>query len=152
MSRENDPASHCYKGLTLRNKAMFGPVGHSYVYFIYGNHYCLNIVSKDKNAAAGGVLLRGLIPHKGIELMQTIRKTTDISNLTNGPGKIGQIFGLTLEHNHIDITNQSSYLFVTEGVTINPDHIIATPRIGISKAQDTLWRFIIDPQMIFNFK
>ena len=149
---ENDPASHCYKGLTLRNKAMFGPVGHSYVYFIYGNHYCLNIVSKDKNAAAGGVLLRGLIPHKGIELMQTIRKTTDISNLTNGPGKIGQIFGLTLEHNHIDITNQSSYLFVTEGVTINPDHIIATPRIGISKAQDTLWRFIIDPQMIFNFK
>lgn len=140
-----DPASHAYRGQTNRNKAMFGPVGHSYVYFIYGNHHCLNIVSRGKDMPAGGVLIRSLIPHDGIEIMQTLRHCDAIANLTNGPGKIGQALHLTLHDNHIDVTRKGP-LYITQGITVAPTNIIATPRIGISKAQELLWRFIIREQ------
>jgi DNA-3-methyladenine glycosylase len=137
-----DPASHAYIGPTERNKAMFGPPGHSYVYFIYGNHHCLNLVAKAKNIAAGGVLLRGLIPVDGIEIMKKLRHTDIISHLTNGPGKIGQALHLTLADNHIDVTKKGE-LYVAEDISIQTKDIIATPRIGISKAQTNLWRFIL---------
>ena len=137
-----DPASHAYKGQTNRNKALFGPVGHSYIYFIYGNHHCLNIVSREKDSPAGGVLIRSLIPQDGIETMQTLRHCDTISNLTNGPGKIGQALHVTLHDNHIDVTHKGP-LYLTQGITVDPTDIIATPRIGISKAQELLWRFII---------
>lgn len=137
-----DPASHAYKGLTPRNKAMFGDPGRSYVYFIYGNHHCLNLVAKEKGVAAGGVLLRALIPYEGIPEMQKLRYTEAISNLTNGPGKIGQALHLNLTNNHIDVTKKGE-LYVAEGFDIPAKDIIATPRIGISKAQENLWRFTI---------
>ncbi len=76
-----DPASHAYKGPTARNKAMFGPPGHSYVYFIYGNHHCLNIVAKSKQVAAGGVLIRGLIPIANINSDLGIRIQGQIPHL-----------------------------------------------------------------------
>lgn len=138
-----DAASHAYKGQTNRNKAMFGPVGHSYVYFIYGNHYCLNIVAKEKDVPAGGVLIRSLIPIDGIEYMKQLRNTDLLTNLTNGPGKIGQALALTINNNHINVT-QEGELYITEGIQIKPQDIRATPRIGISKAQDKLWRFILN--------
>ena len=68
-----DPASHCFNGPTARNKALFGPVGHAYVYFIYGNHYCLYVVAHDEETLAGGVLIRALEPTQGIEKMITAR-------------------------------------------------------------------------------
>lgn len=135
-----DPASHAFGGQTKRNAAMFGTPGHSYVYFTYGNHYCLNLVAKEKDAPAGGVLIRGLIPCDGIEHMKKLRNTHVLSNLTSGPGKIGQAFKLSLTDNHIDVTKKSA-LYVTEGVLIGKDEIEASPRIGISKATDLLWRF-----------
>lgn len=138
-----DPASHAYKGQTERNKALFGPVGHSYVYFTYGNHHCLNLVAREKDMPAGGVLLRSIVPIEGIEMMKKLRHTDKISNLTNGPGKIGQALHLTLADNHIDVTKRGA-LYVTEGPKINPTDIIATPRIGISKAKEMLWRFILN--------
>lgn len=146
-----DPASHAYKGPTLRNKAMFGPPGHSYVYFIYGNHHCLNLVAKEKDIAAGGVLLRSLIPYTGITEMKKLRHTSVISNLTNGPGKIGQALHLTLSDNHIDITKKNA-LYVTEGLNIKPQNIIATPRIGISKAREKLWRFVLKKEVYDQIK
>lgn len=138
----DDPASHAYKGPTSRNKTMFGPPGHSYVYFVYGNHYCLNIVAKENNVAAGSVLLRDIIPYAGIPEMQILRHSNTITNLTNGPGKIGQAFHLTLVDNDSDVTKKNG-LYITEGIDIEPHSIIATPRIGISNAQDKLWRFML---------
>lgn len=141
-----DPASHAYKGQTLRNKALFQAPGHSYVYFIYGNHYCLNLVAKAKGIAAGGVLLRALIPYEGIPEMEKLRHTEVVSNLMSGPGKIGQALHLNLTNNHIDLTKKGE-LYVTEGVEVPEDDIIATPRIGISKAREKLWRFIITKEL-----
>lgn len=138
-----DPASHAFKGKTPRNQAMFGPAGHSYVYFIYGNHYCLNVVAKEKDVPAGGVLIRGLAPYTGVPEMQKARNMADTKNLTNGPGKIGQALHLHLSDNHLDVT-QKNGLYVTEGIHVPAENIIATPRIGISKSQDKLWRFVVN--------
>lgn len=142
-----DAASHAYKGQTPRNKAMFGEPGHSYVYFIYGNHHCLNLVAKEKGVEAGGVLLRALIPFEGVEHMQKLRQIDVVSQLTNGPGKIGQALHLNLADNHIDVTKKGA-LYVIEGTEIPAQDVIATPRIGISKAQDCLWRFTLEKEAL----
>ncbi|MGB8467628.1 MAG: DNA-3-methyladenine glycosylase [Candidatus Babeliales bacterium] len=138
----SEPACHAYRGQTKRNGALFGPVGHSYVYFIYGNHHCLNIVSRDVTQCAGGVLIRALMPIEGIETMQQLRHGVSIDQLSNGPGKIGQALHITLQDNHIDVTKKGA-LYITEGITVLPNQIHATKRIGISKAQERLWRFVI---------
>lgn len=135
-----DEASHAYIGQTKRNAAMFGASGHSYVYFTYGNHYCLNLVAKEKGVPAGGVLIRGLVPFQGIDEMKKIRGTHVASNLLSGPGKIGQAFQLNVSDNLVDLTKKGA-LYVTEGFDIPKDAIEATPRIGISKAKELPWRF-----------
>lgn len=135
-----DEASHAFIGQTKRNAAMFGTPGHSYVYFTYGNHYCLNLVAKEKGVPAGGVLIRGLVPFQGIDEMKKIRGTQVASNLLSGPGKIGQAFQLSLSDNLIDLTKKGA-LYVTEGFSVPADSIEASPRVGISKAKELLWRF-----------
>lgn len=138
-----DPASHAFRKKTDRNASMFGRCGQSYIYFIYGNHYCLNLVSRDKQAIAGGTLLRGIIPIAGIDIMQKLRGDVPQTQLTNGPGKICQALALTRAHDMHDVT-QLGELYVIEGIRLPNDVISKTPRIGISKAQDKLWRFIIN--------
>lgn len=162
--QSDDPACHAYnKQCTARTKALFGPVGHSYVYFTYGNHYCLNIVSRDPNmpsqpspsnskvnretgnasaGAAGGVLIRALFPEEGIEEMKKARQKDAIHQLTSGPGKLTQALHITREQEHIDITKRGQ-LYIEEGIEIVPDDIVATPRIGISRATEKLWRFVL---------
>jgi len=136
-----DPASHAYIGQTNRNRALFGKVGHSYVYFTYGNHYCVNIVAKEKDVAAGGILIRALLPLEGIHHMQKLRHTDNVSNLANGPGKIGQALHLRLSNNFIDLTKEGP-LYITEGFRIPEVAIAETPRIGITKAITKPWRFV----------
>ena len=82
----NDPASHAAKKITERNKVMFGQIGKTYVYFTYGNHFMLNAVAKNEKNNAGAVLIRSIEPQNGIKSMIKNRKTSVISNLTNGPG------------------------------------------------------------------
>ncbi len=150
-----DPASHSFKGLTKRNAPMFGPVGHAYVYLSYGLHVCLNITARDSdNQLAGGVLIRAGIPQRGIDIMQKNRYDKPLNILTNGPGKVGQAFGITLGLNGVDMACQSSFLYVASGDNIDKKFIKATPRIGISVARDYLWRFIITSQGLefYNFK
>jgi len=145
----SDLASHaCTKKQTARNKAMFGPVGHTYIYLSYGIHYCLNIIAKEPQMNAGGILIRSIIPLQGIEFIKQIRNTSCLNNLTNGPGKIGQALQLTTDHNGIDVTKPSE-LYISEGNYIaTPSDILITPRIGISKAQDTLWRFALTKESL----
>ncbi len=154
-----DPASHAYKK-TPRSEPMYGPVGHAYIYFIYGNHYCLNTVARAENEIAGGVLIRAVEPIAGIEFMKKLR--SDFANsrrsssyagqeassdkqenekvISNGPGKLTQAFGITKKHNQMDLT-KTDQLHIIKKERSEP--IIASKRIGIKKAADTLWRFNI---------
>ncbi|MFL6310000.1 MAG: DNA-3-methyladenine glycosylase [Nitrososphaera sp.] len=142
----DDLASHACSGPTGRNKAMFGSVGRAYVYFTYGNHYCLNVSARRSNTEAGAVLIRGIEPIEGIELMIQFRPVDDILSLTSGPGKLTQALNITSLLNGTDMTKPKSEIYIESGR--RPSHIITTPRIGITKAVDKKWRFV-DPSSPF---
>ena len=135
-----DPASHAHRGVTVRNQVMFGPAGFSYVYFTYGNHHCLNVVTERENIP-GAVLIRALEPCMGISVMKKHRGLEESGQLTNGPGKLTQAFGITREHSGLDLTQSSFCIIEEEGR--GPIRIKATTRIGISSAQDKPFRFYL---------
>lgn len=122
----DDPASHAYKGPSKRSKIMFGPAGFSYVYLIYGMYNCLNIVT-EAEGMAGAVLIRGL------KLFQP----SEIN--FNGPGKLCKQFGITRDHNNINITQDPNF-YISPKETIHA--FKATSRIGITAGTDKLWRFV----------
>ena len=137
----DDPASHSYRGITNRNKVMFGEVGYSYVYFTYGMYYCLNIVAKDADTKAGAVLIRAIEPLEGIDVMKRNRGK-ELYNLTNGPGKLTQALKIDKSLNGIDVTKEG-VLYLINGYKIDESRIEATTRIGIKVALDKQWRFYI---------
>lgn len=144
---ENDPASHSAAGNTARTAVLFGPPGYAYVYFIYGNHYCLN-VSCEPEGKAGGVLFRGLEPLAGIEEMARARDIElhgprDLPRLTSGPGRLAEAFGITrARDNGSDLTSPESGLWIGDD-GFHAGKIEITPRIGISKAADRRLRYIL---------
>jgi DNA-3-methyladenine glycosylase len=138
---KNDLASHAYRGMTKGNQIMFGPVGRSYVYFIYGNHYCFNVIARSTKEMAGAVLLRALEPLEGIEYMKVNRNIQDILSLTNGPGKIAQALCIEKQHNNYNLTDINSEIYIEEWT--KPQIIVATKRIGITKSIDEYWRFLL---------
>lgn len=133
----DDPACHASRGMTERNRAMFGPPGHAYVYFTYGAHYCVNLVTQPEGVGEA-VLIRSLEPLQGILAMKQNRKTDNIYNLLSGPGKLTQALGIDRDHNGVDLTD--SCLLVLEGDEPITE-IIQTTRIGIKLASDKPWRF-----------
>ena len=135
---KNDPASHAARKKTERNKIMFGEVGHAYVYFTYGMHYCFNVTAKKEYDESGAVLIRAIQPQQGIRDMIKNRRTDLISNLANGPGKLTQALQITLKQYNLDLTKNSS-LFVIDGK--KPTKIMAKPRVGINTGIDKLWNF-----------
>jgi len=144
---ENDPASHSAAGNTARTAVLFGPPGYAYVYFIYGNHSCLN-VSCEPEGKAGGVLFRGLEPLAGIEEMARARDIElhgprDLPRLTSGPGRLAEAFGITrARDNGSDLTSPESGLWIGDD-GFHAGKIEITPRIGISKAADRRLRYIL---------
>ncbi|MDB5183244.1 MAG: 3-methyladenine glycosylase [Candidatus Saccharibacteria bacterium] len=138
--RQDDEASHTFRGPTKRTMPMFDEAGTLYMYFIYGMHWCLNIVTGQEGHGEA-VLLRALKPTHGIELMQQYRKTTDIKRLTNGPGSLVQALA-------IPPTYSGQKLIHTKLELIPPakpiGEIESTKRIGIKKATDKPWRFTIE--------
>lgn len=138
----HDAASHAFGGKRVRNVPLFGPVGHAYVYFTYGMHFCLNFVSRAKGIPAGGVLIRALEPLQGINYMERKRHMHKLEMLTNGPGKLTQAFSIDSKFNGIDVTKKGS-LFVVDAPSLSKHEIVASERIGISKAADELLRFYV---------
>jgi DNA-3-methyladenine glycosylase len=142
---DDDPAAHAAAGKTLRNAVLFGPPGRSYVYFIYGNHYCFN-VSCLPDGIAGGVLFRALEPLVGIAAMARARGLSDNGNphlLTSGPGRMAEAFGITREHdNGKDVTSTKSDLWIADD-GYRAAQIVTTTRIGITKAAKLPLRFLI---------
>lgn len=139
-SYKDDPASHAFSGQTERNKAMFCEVGRSYVYFTYGMYYCFNVVARPQSSLAGAVLIRSILPKKGIDVMIENRKVKKIDELTNGPAKLSQAMKINKEQYGLDLTRDSS-LFILDGIL--EGKIIEGPRIGIRKAKEKLWNFKI---------
>jgi DNA-3-methyladenine glycosylase len=135
----DDPASHAYRGLTPRNKVMFGDPGYAYVYLTYGMHHCLNFVTERKGFPAA-VLIRALEPTDGIEILRKRRKAKDLINLTNGPAKLCQALGIDRTLNGVDLCSDIIYV-EDRGNTLTK--IASTSRIGIKEGKDKKWRFYI---------
>ena len=144
---KSDPASHSAAGNTARTAVLFGPPGYAYVYFIYGNHYCLN-VSCEREGRAGGVLFRAVEPLQGIEAMARARDIElqgprDLPRLTSGPGRMAEAFGITrARDNGCDLTSPGSGLWIGDD-GFRARNIRITPRIGISKAVERPLRYIL---------
>jgi DNA-3-methyladenine glycosylase len=146
----NDPAAHAYSGLTPRNAVLFGPPGHAYVYFIYGNHYCLN-VSCMAEGLGEGVLLRAMEPVFGLLGMARARglvlpaspSAAQLRLISSGPGRMAEALGITrARDNGKDLTSRRSDLWFADDGN-RPARIAATPRIGIRKAVEQPLRFVI---------
>jgi len=144
---EDDPAAHSFAGRTMRNAVLFGPPGYAYVYFIYGNHYCLN-VSCLPDGVPGGILFRALEPLVGVKEMARSRDVTidslrDLRKLTSGPGRLAEAFCITRERdNGKDLTSARSDLFIMDDGYRVP-HVWTTARIGITKAAALPLRYLI---------
>ncbi len=160
----NDPAAHAFSGRTPRNAVLFGPPGYAYVYFIYGNHYCLN-VSCMPEGVGEGVLFRAMEPVAGFEDMVKARgldfptlpptpgartghqvslwRPSQLRLISSGPGRMAEAMDITRERdNGKDLTSRRSDLwFADDGY--RPEKIVATPRIGITKAVDEPLRFVV---------
>jgi len=146
--RQNDPASHSFHGKTNRNGIMFGEGGHLYVYFTYGMHFCANIVTRE-NGVGEAVLIRAIEPLAGIEIMLKNRfsnlKSPEhraIINLTNGPAKFCQAFGIERGNNGADLLE--SEIRISAGSYIPSKLIKRSARIGINIGLEKNWRFFID--------
>ncbi|MBZ5706484.1 MAG: DNA-3-methyladenine glycosylase [Acidobacteriia bacterium] len=144
---EGDPAAHAAAGRTPRNAVLFGPPGRAYVYFIYGNHYCLN-VSTLPDGVAGGVLFRALEPLAGIQEMArrrgvSINRPRDLRLLTSGPGRLAAAFAITRQRdNGKDLTTTRSGLWIADD-GFRPPRVLRTRRIGITKAAVLPLRYIL---------
>lgn len=144
---KGDEAAHSFIGKTPRNAVMFGPPGRAYVYFIYGNHYCLN-VSCLRDGVAGAVLFRAMEPVEGIEMMAVARGITldekcDLRKISSGPGRMAQALGVTRERD-----NEKSFVSARSDLRIGDDgyrmqRVLATARIGIVKAADMPLRYVV---------
>jgi len=137
---QTDAASHSYKGRTMRTDVMFGPAGHAYVYFTYGMHYCMNVVTGEEGEGSA-VLIRAVEPLEGIAALRLRRPNMPDAQLTNGPAKLCQALGVTKALNGHDLRQAPLRLHIQPAL---PDEAVTTTvRIGISKDIDRPWRFYV---------
>ena len=168
---KGDPASHTYRGITGRNKVMFGEGGHLYVYFTYGMHFCANVVARKKGIGEA-VLIRAVEPIWGIETMVKNRSKRNalklpsglinstsphslpaseipmrqagefrIPHLTNGPAKFCEAFSIRREQNGADLLDRE--IFITRGEPVTMRRIAAATRVGIREGKEKKWRFYL---------
>ncbi|MBP9791777.1 MAG: DNA-3-methyladenine glycosylase [Rickettsiales bacterium] len=131
---ENDPACHASRGRTPRTEVMYGKAGITYVYLIYGMYHCLNIVTENQGFPAA-ILIRGVV--------------SEDNQLHDGPGKLCKYFDINIAHNITDIT-ESSDLYIEQITKKDKIKFSSSPRIGISKGKDKLWRYILDTSTLLS--
>ena len=139
----SEPAAHTHRGPTPRNRAMFGPPGHAYVYRSYGMHWCLNFVCREAGHGAG-VLIRALQPTHGLESMRQRRglpaEHADDRLLCSGPGRLGQALGINLDLYGLPL-DVAPFAVMAPPPGAPVIEVVSGPRIGISKAVELPWRF-----------
>lgn len=141
-----DEAAHSYKGITERTKIMFNTGGSLYVYFTYGAHFCSNVVA-GKKGEGKAILIRAVEPLNHFEVLaknrfgRKLKNDREKYNLTNGPGKFCQAFGINKEYNGADLTGDK--IFILNNRKIKMENVVTTKRIGITRSADLPWRFYI---------
>ena len=139
---QKDQGSHARVGRTPRTSVMFGPPGHAYVYFTYGNHWMLNTVTEEEGFA-GAVLIRAIQPIEGAEIMLKRRSGRD----TFGPGKLTQALGITGSENSIDLTKANGRLWIEAGEAVPARLVTKGPRVGLYTVPEPWkskpWRFLV---------
>lgn len=138
---EDDPASHTFRGRTPRNATMYEEPGRLYAYLSYGIHVCANVVCSPAGVGAA-VLVRAVVPVIGADVMEA-RRGRGGRELANGPGKLCQALGITLDHDGIDLCDAAAPVRLLDDGTPPPETPLVTPRIGISVATDVPWRFLL---------
>lgn len=138
----DDLASHAKAGRTIRTDPMFGPPGHAYIYFTYGNHWMLNAVTEREGFPAA-VLIRAIQPIEGIDVMMERRQGRD----TFGPGKLTQALDITKSENYADLTESGSSLWIEAGVKVPDKSVTIGPRVGLNTTPEPWfskpWRFLV---------
>jgi DNA-3-methyladenine glycosylase len=137
---QNDLACHARFGLTPRSAVMFGPPGHAYVYFTYGMHWMLNVVTEAEGFPAA-VLVRALLPEEGLEIMQTLRPRLSrlAARLTDGPAKLAQALGIDKAFNGRDLCARDAELFIERAAPVPDSAVVLGPRIGLNNTSEP-WR------------
>jgi len=139
---QDDPASHSFAGITNRTAPMFASGGHIYIYFTYGMHYCVNIVT-GRQGVGEGVLLRAAEPLQGVEIMKIHRGIDNIHQLTNGPAKLTQSLGIISTGLSGKKLGPKTLQLDLPQNKVKAEDIAVSPRIGIKKAVDQPWRFYL---------
>jgi DNA-3-methyladenine glycosylase len=142
---EEDQACHARCGRTERNAPMYGPPGHGYIYFVYGMHYCFNVVTEREGYPAA-VLIRALEPLEGIEEMRVRRGGRSDAQLTSGPARLCQALGIDRRFDGADLCAPDALLFVEEGAVVPDGAVVTGPRIGVrgdEVAVSVRWRFYV---------
>ncbi|WP_020660336.1 DNA-3-methyladenine glycosylase [Amycolatopsis benzoatilytica] len=140
----DDPASHCYRGKTPRNAVMWGPAGHLYVYFVYGMHFCANVVGTE-DGQPGAVLLRAGEVVEGADVVRKRRPNArGNGELARGPAILTSMLGLAKDQNGVDLTDPESPVRLRVGERVPVDDVRTGPRVGVAMAMDTPWRFWVD--------
>ena len=137
---QSDAASHSYRGRTPRTDVMFGPAGHLYVYFTYGMHYCMNVVTGPEGEGSA-VLIRAVEPLLGEEMMLKSRGGRGGVELTNGPAKVCQAFQIDKTLNGHDLQEAPLKLLLES--PLKASSIVRTTRVGINQAKEVPWRFYV---------
>ncbi len=141
---EADLACHARAGRTPRTEVMYGPPGRAYVYFTYGMHWCLNCVTGQVGYPAA-VLLRGIRPEEGLELIAARRAGRPQSEWCNGPGKLTQALGIDGTLNGVDLTAGQGGLWIDAGQPVADESVLVGPRVGIQNVPEPwrskAWRF-----------
>lgn len=139
----DDLASHAKAGRTIRTDPMFGPPGHAYVYFTYGNHWMLNAVTEQEGFPAA-VLIRAIQPIEGVDVMMERRQGRD----TFGPGKLTQALGITKSQNYANLTEAGSSLRIEAGIFVPDKSVTIGPRVGLNTTPEPWfskpWRFKVN--------
>ena len=139
---QNDLACHAKAGLTPRTVVMFGEPGHAYVYFTYGNHWMLNVVTEQEGFPAA-VLIRAIQPIEGMDVMLERRNGRD----TYGPGKLCQAMGITKSENGVDLTERTGGLWIEAGIKVPNSLVTKGPRVGLNNTPEPWlskpWRFLV---------
>lgn len=136
----DDPASHAFGGRTARNAVMFGPPGHAYVYFTYGMHHCLNVVT-GREGVASAVLIRAIEPLIGLARMRRLRGIDALERLGRGPACVTRAMDLDLGHDGLDLTGGP--LWIADRPALRRGRVVAAPRIGIRVAVGRRWRLFL---------
>lgn len=143
---EEDLACHAKAGNTARTRVMYGPAGFSYVYFTYGMHWMLNVVTEQEGFPAA-VLVRAIEPREGVEIMQRLRGGKPVPLLTNGPARLTQALGIAKFENGRDLCQSDSPIWIGPGWRLNSREIAISARIGLGQTPEPWlskpWRYFV---------